>query len=347
MAAAGGAEGVAAKIKAEEADAKARIAAIEYLATVDCRYWPEAEGTLVDRLRADRNECVRYAAARALGTGCCCTKKTIAGLKLVVECTDSDGNPAERSERVKAAAWYALNHCVTRYVPPRPAPRERPSESPRREYPASYERDPRAASSYEEALADTPDEVLIEDARRALDAARNAPLGERTLPTGSRSVFNVMAAAARRPRRPGAARRARGRDPVDGPAVYPRPAGRPDRIGRPLGPSGLRRGARPAGASAAAEPHGPFLGVAADAGGRVRGRARSPCPINRSERKHRLKLMGATACTRTRCGSGCWIKSRTGSGTTPWHPATQIPRVIVLNVALATPFPLAAAVGMV
>ncbi len=187
----GGAEGVAAKIKAEEADAKARIAAIEYLATVDCRYWPEAEGTLVDRLRADRNECVRYAAARALGTGCCCTKKTIAALKLVVECSDSDGNPPERSERVKAAAWYALSHCVGRYVPPPPAPRERPSESPRREFPASYQLGSRAAT-FEETLAETPDAVLIDDARRLLAATQNAPLGDRTLPTGSRSLFSAL-----------------------------------------------------------------------------------------------------------------------------------------------------------
>ncbi|MCA1684568.1 MAG: hypothetical protein LC745_01000 [Planctomycetia bacterium] len=197
--AAGGAEGVAAQIKAEEAQAKAKIAAIEYLATVDCRYWPDAEGALMDRLRADRNECVRYAAARALGTGCCCTKKTIAALTLVVQCDDSDGNPAERSERVKAAAWYALNHCVTRYVPPRPEPRERPSESPRREYPTAFRAGPRSASSFEETLANTPDEVVIADARRALAASRNAPLGERTLPTGSRSMFNVVSKAASPP----------------------------------------------------------------------------------------------------------------------------------------------------
>ena len=62
------------------AAAKAKIAAIEYLATVDCGVWPEAEGSLIEALRNERVECVRYAAARALGTGCCCTEKTTAAL---------------------------------------------------------------------------------------------------------------------------------------------------------------------------------------------------------------------------------------------------------------------------
>ena len=165
---------------------------IEYLATVDCRYWPDAEKALIDRLRADRNECVRYAAARAMGTGCCCTKKTLAALKLVVEGADTDGNPSERSERVKSASWYALGHCVNRYVPSTPAPRERPSEPPRREYPAGYDPNPRAAS-YEEIVANTPDAVLVSEARRVLAAsARVAPLGDQTMPTGSRSVFQAL-----------------------------------------------------------------------------------------------------------------------------------------------------------
>ena len=196
--AAGGPQGLAAQIQAEEAQAKAKIAAIEYLATVDCKRWPEAEKVLVDRLRSDRNECVRYAAARALGTGCCCTKKTIAGLKLVVECSDADGNPMEGSERVKSAAWYALNHCVTRYVPPKPAPRERPSEPTRPEFPTAYQPGSRLPS-YEETLENTPDELLIEEARKVLIAARGAPLGNQTLPTGSRSLFNAVYKAAAPP----------------------------------------------------------------------------------------------------------------------------------------------------
>src|SRR6266545_3612890 len=57
-------EGAAARIKAEEAQAKAKVAAIEFLATVDCRYYPEAEAGLLAGLRAEKNECVRIAAAK-------------------------------------------------------------------------------------------------------------------------------------------------------------------------------------------------------------------------------------------------------------------------------------------
>src|SRR5260221_10585324 len=74
----GGAEGLAAEIKASEGGAKARRAALRYLGTVDCQRWPEAQGAVADGLRADPNECVRWEAALAMGSGCCCTKKTIA-----------------------------------------------------------------------------------------------------------------------------------------------------------------------------------------------------------------------------------------------------------------------------
>src|SRR5262249_25016443 len=68
------AEGAAAAIKKDEAEAAARRAAVRYLGTVDCRRWPEAEDGLINALRADRNECVRMEAAFQLGRGCCCTK---------------------------------------------------------------------------------------------------------------------------------------------------------------------------------------------------------------------------------------------------------------------------------
>src|SRR5262249_23228318 len=60
------AEGAASQIKADEANAKARRAAVRYLGTVDCNWWPEAQDALVNALRADRNECVRLEAAWAL-----------------------------------------------------------------------------------------------------------------------------------------------------------------------------------------------------------------------------------------------------------------------------------------
>src|SRR5207248_6163987 len=114
--AAGGPVGAAAKIKKDEAEAKARRAAVRYLGTVNCHYWPEAEAALIGSLRGDRNECVRWEAAMALGSGCCCTKKTIAALDITVTGSDKDGNPSETSERVRAAAMSALQHCLSCYV---------------------------------------------------------------------------------------------------------------------------------------------------------------------------------------------------------------------------------------
>ena len=125
---AGPARPAAAAIQADVAGAGARIAAIEYLATVDCHYWPEAEALAIGRLRGDRVECVRFAAARALGSGCCCTKKTIEALQLVVAGEDKDGFPSETSERVRVAAEESLQNCITRSVGKEPAqePREQP-----------------------------------------------------------------------------------------------------------------------------------------------------------------------------------------------------------------------------
>lgn len=109
------AEGAAARIAADEANAKARRKAVRYLATVDCRYWPEATEALVNALRADRNECVRLEAAIALGKGCCCNKATIRALTLTINCSDEDGNPIEASPRVREAAEVALIHCLECY----------------------------------------------------------------------------------------------------------------------------------------------------------------------------------------------------------------------------------------
>jgi hypothetical protein len=110
------AEGAAARIKQDEANAKARRAAVRYLGTVDCRYWPEARDALVNALRADRNECVRMEAAWSLGRGCCCNKVTMQALILTVTGSDADGNPQEPSERVRIAAEYALRRCLDCYV---------------------------------------------------------------------------------------------------------------------------------------------------------------------------------------------------------------------------------------
>ena len=108
-----GAVGAAAKAKLDRAGAEERIKAVKYLATLDCHYWPEAEEALIGALRADRNECVRYEAAVALLHGCCCTCKVTVALSIAVSCSDADGNPSERSARVRAVAAHALDRCLS------------------------------------------------------------------------------------------------------------------------------------------------------------------------------------------------------------------------------------------
>ena len=79
------------------------------------------------RPRGDRNECVRLEAALALGSGCCCTKKTIEALTIVVSCSDRDGAPKETSYRVHTAAAAALDHCLACYAKvDTTAPKEKP-----------------------------------------------------------------------------------------------------------------------------------------------------------------------------------------------------------------------------
>jgi hypothetical protein len=124
-------QGAAAKIKMNEAQAKARIAALEYLGTVDCRYYPEAEAALINGLRADTNECVRATAARVLARGCCCTPKILKALTLTVNGSNKDGNPAERSELVLAYAYVALERCLKCCIDVEPEPMpEKPLERP-------------------------------------------------------------------------------------------------------------------------------------------------------------------------------------------------------------------------
>jgi hypothetical protein len=123
-----GAVGAASKVMLDEAGAAKRRAAVRYLGTVDCHYWPEAEEALIGALRGDRNECVRYEAALALANGCCCTKKTIEALNIVVSCSDRDNAPKETSHRVQSAARMALDRCMACYqvAPPAPPPKPIP-----------------------------------------------------------------------------------------------------------------------------------------------------------------------------------------------------------------------------
>lgn len=129
-------EGAAAKIKQDEAQAKAKIAAIEFLATVDCRYYPEAEAGLITGLRAEKNECVRIAAAKAFVSGCCCSPKVIKALLTTVNCSNKDGFPAEASEVVRTYAYVALERCLRKCVEEEP---ELPPEPPPGAKKAMYE----------------------------------------------------------------------------------------------------------------------------------------------------------------------------------------------------------------
>ncbi len=107
----GGAAGTAAQVKAAALEAPKRQAAVQALKGVDVRYHPEAEGALIAALRTDPSECVRYDAALVLTTLPVCTKKIADALKVSVESSQSDGNPAELSPRVRLQAEVALGHC--------------------------------------------------------------------------------------------------------------------------------------------------------------------------------------------------------------------------------------------
>jgi len=205
----GGAQAAAAAIQADVAGAGARIAAIEYLATVDCHYWPEAEAALIGRLRGDRVECVRFAAARALGSGCCCTKKTIEALRLVVAGEDKDGFPSETSERVRAAATAALDNCMCRFEgketapeptePPEPAtpkPPEPPGSGSASPFGPKVSQRPRGALGYYETTIQRRSLGQVKaDARRTLALAKSEGVGKHILTTGNRSVFGALAHA--------------------------------------------------------------------------------------------------------------------------------------------------------
>jgi hypothetical protein len=216
----GGAEATAGKIKASEADAKARVAAVEYLGTVDCSRWKEATKALINALRADPNECVRYAAARVLNSGCCCNKDTIEAMRICVAGEDKDGNPPETSPRVKAAAFGALQNCLVRVpevlpeeVKPEPIKRERgsvPNLEPLPEQkPLGRERstmndgkDTHLATSlsvpatavprFEEQSQPKTFAQTVNEARQTLVEVSRTTRPPATLPPGKRSVFGAF-----------------------------------------------------------------------------------------------------------------------------------------------------------
>lgn len=211
--------GAAAKIKKMEAEAKARAAAVRYLGTVPCYYYPEAQDALVAALRKDPNECVRWEAAKALGNGCCCTRKTMAALAIVVSGSDKDGDPGEISERVKNAAEAALYHCLACYTEVAPAPKKteakpeggsRPEGVPAPKPEPAPSGNTTAASgefhiqlaAYYKRVDSLPMAEVVDGARRVLTETRNAtstPAASYMQP-GSRGLWDIVAYAADAPR---------------------------------------------------------------------------------------------------------------------------------------------------
>jgi hypothetical protein len=102
------AEVTAARIKIDEAQERARRAAVKYLATVDCHYYPEAETGLIAALRADHSERVRFEAVLAISQSRSLSPRMLEALYLTALGLDLDGNPAETSERVRATACQAI-----------------------------------------------------------------------------------------------------------------------------------------------------------------------------------------------------------------------------------------------
>ena len=253
----GGAEAAAAKIQASEADAKARVAAVEYLGTVDCNRYPEAKKGLLAALREDPNECVRFAAARSLNSGCCCDQEVIEKLKICVA-GEKKGGPAETSCRVKAAAFSALQNCLMR------VPEEEEAPQPRRAAPEGGEglpepipdpkkrvkpegttmnttdtstittslkaANPRARTIEEESKT-KPFAQTIKEARQTLFEAARYPQASATLPPGKQSVYHALLKARKDiegKSRPNPKDPSPGRDPGVAPSTYgPAPASVP------------------------------------------------------------------------------------------------------------------------
>jgi len=166
------AQGAAARIKAEEAEAKAKIADIEFLATKNCKRYPEAEAALINGLRAEKSECVRLAAAKALARGCCCTPKVIKALTMSVNESTKDSFPAEESERVRLMAYLALERCMQACQPTaNEEPPEKPTEKKEDEKKSvAFIADGAVlrATYYTSTFQQVPEAEVFHDARRTL-----------------------------------------------------------------------------------------------------------------------------------------------------------------------------------
>ena len=197
------AEGAAARIQQEEAGATARRAAIRYLATANCQYYPEAEAALIVSLRSDPVECVRIEAARAFVSGCCCTKKTIAALTLAVNGGTKDGFPSERSECVEALAYLALKKCLATYkdvqapVPPEQAPT--PKEKEAAPEAAALGKQVGPTAYYDWASTSAPLVTLVVEGQHAVAAGLNISRQTYRQITGRQDLTTVLIDAVQLP----------------------------------------------------------------------------------------------------------------------------------------------------
>jgi hypothetical protein len=103
-------------IKQQEDAAPAKIAAIKYLAGVDCKCYLGVKPALLKAL-IDCNEGVRFEAAKALGSACCCDKEVAQILDKRANGRDDFGNYIEWSPRVRAAAAQSAAACAG-LIPP-------------------------------------------------------------------------------------------------------------------------------------------------------------------------------------------------------------------------------------
>jgi hypothetical protein len=201
-----GVEGVCAKIKKDAAGVKARRAAVKCVGAADCHYWPEAEGALIAALRSDRSECVRWDAAVALGDGCCCTKRTMEALLISATGSDRDGNPAETCERVKAAAYTSLQHCLACFSEEVPGEVKKGPEVPVPEKVIPEKVSPVSASegdkneifsAYYRNLDKKPMSATVEEARKASESfsVGGSVNGGMNLPSGHRGLVDIVTTA--------------------------------------------------------------------------------------------------------------------------------------------------------
>ncbi|MBA4191463.1 MAG: hypothetical protein C0467_26080 [Planctomycetaceae bacterium] len=210
------AEGAASRIKQDEANAAARRAAVRYLGTVSCKYYPEAEPALIAALRGDPSECVRIEAAKAFANGCCCSKKTIAALTTAVNGGTKDGFPSEQSECVRALAYAALQVCVATYQEPVKPPEKAPPVQPDKE-----KENATGPAPYYDAVAVEPGTELIREARIAVGRGLNiSALAYRQLTTENAHLIGLLSEPLR------------GSTSVAAPAAAPQATAKP-----PVGPT--------------------------------------------------------------------------------------------------------------